>query len=113
MRTMISKWIPNLAIIFFNMQGGIVYKVRYGFLLGFLLILILYMIIKRVHIRKQGGDEKHNLSHLIVAKFVIIIPLVMEIVFRFSFEFVPVWRKAVRAAERFVFIRKDRDCDWR
>lgn len=98
---------------FFNMQGGIVYKVRYGFLLGFLLILILYMIIKRVHIRKQGGDEKHNLSHLIVAKFVIIIPLVMEIVFRFSFEFVPVWRKAVRAAERFVFIRKDRDCDWR
>ncbi len=76
---------------FFNMQGGIVYKVRYGFLLGFLLVLIAYMIIKRVHIRKQGGDEKHNLSHLIVAKFVIIIPLIMEIVFRFSFEFVPVF----------------------
>ena len=76
---------------FFNMQGGIVYKVRYGFLLGFLMVLIMYMIIKRVHIRKQGGDEKHNLSHLIVAKFVIIIPLIMEIVFRFSFEFVPVF----------------------
>ena len=40
---------------------------------------------------RQGGDEKHNLSHLIVAKFVIIIPLIMEIVFRFSFEFVPVF----------------------
>ncbi len=76
---------------FFNMQGGIVYKVRYGFLLGFLLVLIVYMILKRVHIRKQGGDEKHNLSHLIVAKFVIIIPLIMEIIFRFSFEFVPVF----------------------
>ncbi|GFI22901.1 sensor histidine kinase RcsC [Lachnospiraceae bacterium] len=76
---------------FFNMQGGIIYKVRYGFLLGVLLCLIAYMIIKRVHIRKQGGDEKHNLSHLIVAKFVIIIPLIMEIVFQFSFEFVPVF----------------------
>jgi len=65
--------------------------VRYGFLLGFLLVLIVYMILKRVHIRKQGGDEKHNLSHLIVAKFVIIIPLIMEIIFRFSFEFVPVF----------------------
>ena len=64
---------------------------RYGFLLGFLLVLIVYMILKRVHIRKQGGDEKHNLSHLIVAKFVIIIPLIMEIIFRFSFEFVPVF----------------------
>lgn len=76
---------------FFNMQGGIVYKVRYGFLLGMLLFLIAYMIIKRVNIRKQGGDEKHNLSHLIVAKFVIIIPLIMEILFQFSFEFVPVF----------------------
>ena len=73
------------------MQGGIVYKIRYGFLLGCLLCLIVYMIIKRVHIRKQGGDEKHNLSHLIVAKFVILIPLIMEVVFQFSFEFVPVF----------------------
>lgn len=76
---------------FFSMQGGIVYKIRYGFLLGCLLCLIVYMIIKRVHIRKQGGDEKHNLSHLIVAKFVILIPLIMEVVFQFSFEFVPVF----------------------
>lgn len=76
---------------FFNMQGGIVYKIRYGFLLGILLCLIAYMIIKRVHIRKQSGDEKHNLSHLIAAKFVIIIPLIMEIMFQFSFKFVPVF----------------------
>ncbi len=74
---------------FFNMQGGIVYKVRYGFLLAFLMILIIYMIIRRLQLRRQGGNEKHNLSHLIVAKFVIIIPLIMEIIFQFSFEFVP------------------------
>ncbi|MDE7321907.1 MAG: hypothetical protein K2N73_04130, partial [Lachnospiraceae bacterium] len=76
---------------FFNMQGGIVYKVRYGFLLAFLLVLIVYMIIRRLQLRRQGGNEKHNLSHLIVAKFVIIIPLIMEIIFQFSFEFVPVF----------------------
>lgn len=76
---------------FFNMQGGIVYKIRYGFLLAILMILIVYMVIRRLQLRRQGGNEKHNLSHLIVAKFVIIVPLVMEIVFQFSFEFVPVF----------------------
>lgn len=76
---------------FLSREGGVVYAIRYGFLAVFLLALILYMIVRRVQLRKQGGTEKHNLSHLIIAKFVVIIPLVLELLFKFNFEVVPLF----------------------
>ena len=81
----------ELGYHFLNAQAGIVYKIRYGFLSIFLLALIIYMIVRRVQIRKQGGDEKHNLSKLIIAKFVIIIPLIVEMAINSAFEFVPIF----------------------
>ncbi len=39
----------------------------------------------------RGGTEKHNLSHLIIAKFVVIIPLALELLFSFNFEVVPLF----------------------
>ena len=83
-------WV-ELGYHFLNAQAGIVYKIRYGFLSIFLLALIIYMIVRRVQIRKQGGDEKHNLSKLIIAKFVIIIPLIVEMAINSAFEFVPIF----------------------
>ncbi|MDE7416860.1 MAG: response regulator [Lachnospiraceae bacterium] len=74
---------------FASVDDGVVYRVRYGFLSVFLLALIIYMIVRRVQLRKQRGTEKHNLSHLIGAKFVIIVPLVLELLFDFNFEVVP------------------------
>ncbi|MDE6053019.1 MAG: hypothetical protein K2G55_04500 [Lachnospiraceae bacterium] len=74
---------------FASADDGVVYKIRYGFLSVFLLALIIYMIVRRVQVRKQKGTEKHNLSRLIGAKFVIIIPLITEILFDFNFEVVP------------------------
>lgn len=76
---------------FLSREGGVVYAIRYGFLAVFLLALILYMIVRRVQLRKQGGTEKHSLSHLIIAKFVVIIPLVLELLFKFNFEVVPLF----------------------
>lgn len=76
---------------FLSRQGGAVYAVRYGFLAVFLFALIIYMIVRRFQLRKQGGTEKHNLSHLIIAKFVVIIPLVLELLFSFNFEVVPLF----------------------
>ena len=81
----------ELGYHFLNAQAGIVYSIRYGFLSIFLLALIIYMIVRRVRIRKQGGDEKHNLSKLIIAKFVIIIPLIVEMAINSAFEFVPIF----------------------
>ncbi len=76
---------------FVSRQGGIVYAVRYGFLITFLLALILYMIVRRVQFRRQGGTEKKNLSRLIVAMCVVIIPLVLEVLFKYNFEVVPLF----------------------
>ena len=76
---------------FLNRQGSVVYAIRYGGLAVILASLIVYMIVRRVQLRKQGGTEKHNLSHLIVAKFVVIIPLVLELLFNFNFEVVPLF----------------------
>ena len=81
----------ELGYHFLNAQAGIVYSIRYGFLSIFLLALIIYMIVRRVRIRKQCGDEKHNLSKLIIAKFVIIIPLIVEMAINSAFEFVPIF----------------------
>lgn len=74
---------------FLSRQRGMVYAIRYGFLATFLTALIIYIIVRRIQLRKQGGTEKHNLSHLIIAKFVVIIPLVIEMLFKFNFELVP------------------------
>lgn len=81
----------DYGYLLMSTQAGIVYKVRYGFLSVFLIGLIIYMIVRRVRIRTQGGDEKHNLSHLIIAKCVIIIPLIIELVCDFKFEIVPIF----------------------
>lgn len=76
---------------FLSQEGGIVYAIRYGFLTAFLLALIGYMIVRRIQLRNQGGTEKQNLSHLIIAKFVVIIPLALELLFKFNFEVVPLF----------------------
>lgn len=76
---------------FLSREGGVVYAIRYSFLVVFLFALIIYMIVRRFQLRKQGGTEKHNLSHLIIAKFVVIIPLVLELLFSFNFEVVPLF----------------------
>ncbi len=76
---------------FLSQEGGVVYAIRYGFLTAFLLALIGYMIVRRIQLRNQGGTEKQNLSHLIIAKFVVIIPLALELLFKFNFEVVPLF----------------------
>ncbi len=76
---------------FLSKEGGVVYAIRYSFLTALLLALIIYMIVRRIQLRKQGGTEKHNLSHLIIAKFVVIIPLALELLFSFNFEVVPLF----------------------
>ncbi len=76
---------------FLSKEGGIVYAIRYSFLTALLVALIIYMIVRRVQLRKQGGTEKHSLSHLIIAKFVVIAPLALELLFRFNFEVVPLF----------------------
>ncbi len=76
---------------FLSQEGGVVYAIRYGFLTAFLLALIGYMIVRRIQLRNRGGTEKQNLSHLIIAKFVVIIPLALELLFKFNFEVVPLF----------------------
>ncbi len=76
---------------FLSKEGGVVYAIRYSFLTALLLALIIYMIVRRIQLRKQGGTEKHNLSHLIIAKFIVIIPLALELLFSFNFEVVPLF----------------------
>ncbi len=43
---------------FLSKEGGVVYAIRYSFLTALLLALIIYMIVRRIQLRKQGGNRE-------------------------------------------------------
>ena len=80
----------ELGFHYINTGTSMVYDIRYGFLSVVLLGLIIYMLIHRYKLRRKRGNEKHNLSHLIIAKAVIIVPLVIVLTCGMSFDIIPI-----------------------
>ena len=81
---------------YLEVDNGDAYIVRYGILGIALIMLIAYMICRRVGIRIRKGREKHSMTHLILASVIIIIPLLAKIFFPFSisFDIVPIFSSA-------------------
>lgn len=73
-----------------SLNQSIIYQIRYGFLSVLLLTVFIYVVSRRFRMRRKRLQEKHNLTHLIIAMCVIFIPLVIEMTSNLSFEFVPI-----------------------
>lgn len=87
---MLFQQAEKLGFHYINMGTSVIYDIRYGFLSVVLLGLITYMLIHRFKLRRKSGNEKHNLSHLIIAKAVIIIPLIIVLTCGMSFDIIPI-----------------------
>ena len=72
-------------------HGSVLYNIRYMLLMTGLSLLIINMIVKRVRIKQQGGNERHTLMRLIIASFIIIIPIILEQVLYIPFKLVPIF----------------------
>lgn len=86
----------NVGFHYLEVDNGKAYIVRYGILGIALMVLIGYMICRRVIIRIRKGREKHSMTHLIIASTIIIIPLLVKIFMPVSlpFDIMPIFSSA-------------------
>ncbi len=84
---------------YIDIEYGKVYMARYTVLSIVLAALAVYMIVRRVKLRRRKGLEKHYLSNLLAAGAVIIVSFIMELTVHMrlnigflsiSFNFVPI-----------------------
>ena len=85
---------PNSAFGYLSLSESVIYKIRYGFLSVLLMSIFIFIIARRVKMRRKVDSEKHSLSHLIAAMVVIFVPLVMELVSAITFDLVPILSSA-------------------
>lgn len=66
-------------------------NINYSSLTVILLILTVYVIVRRVRIKKRDIDERRNLSYLIIANLIIILPLIMGQLLNIGSRFAPIF----------------------